>query len=194
MYLKTLVFLGLTCASAVSMSASIVNIGFLTFDHDSPITGENQVTVNNFTGTAFGCGFVDSTLPVCTSLNLLSPTLTVNFLNPSNVPQQLVVSASTIAPGTTSPFSFTFLGTKNITSIQFSGSVDQTSLSLFPAGTFSAASAVQSAPLVPGTTELVLLTLNPAATGTVPEPATYGLLAGGCVLLFGARRRLRPSA
>ena len=55
----------LTAAAVAGCRANLISIGFLSLDSDSPISGQNTITVNNFTGATFGCGNIDPIWPIC---------------------------------------------------------------------------------------------------------------------------------
>ena len=189
---RILVFAMLCFVYAGRVSASTIDIGFLTFDHDAPINGLNEITINNFTGASLGCGVVDPSLPVCTPLNLINVALTIQYLDSFGIAQTTVATSPNVyPPGAFVPLSFVFSSAVNYISFQFSAQVNQTVLSLTPGGTFTALPTVISAPLIPNSAEIAILSLNSAPAGTMPEPATWMMLAGSCLAAICARPRLR---
>jgi hypothetical protein len=171
--------------------ASPITIGFISFDTDAPVSGQNEVSVNNLTGLTFGCSVIDGT-PVCDDLMLTNVVLTVNYLDLQNNPQQSILTAfASIGPGTGVPPNFIFPGTENITSLVFAATASQASFHLTDNSIFQADPLVLSTPLVPGFVGFSILTVNSAAP-SIPEPTSLMLLASGLILgCVKARARLR---
>jgi hypothetical protein len=179
----------LSCSS--HLFAGPITIGFITFDTGAPIAGENEVSVNDFTGLTYGCSIPNGT-PVCDNLNLTSIILTVNYLDSLNQAQQTVLNVSgAIGPGTTVPSNFIFPGTENITSLIFAATITPTSFHLTDNSVFQAGPTVSSAPLTPGSNTLSLLTVA-APVSSVPEPGTLGFIASSLLLAVLTGRQRSP--
>jgi len=164
-------------------SASII-VGFVSFDRDAPITGQNEVSINNFTGL----GFCDVDFTACDPLIFQNISLTVSF---QTGPNQVFTSAN-LGPGSFVPASFVFPGGLNIVSLVFSANIAPVSFHLLDGSTFLAGPVVSSLPLVPNSNELSLLMVN-AAVSSVPEPSTVILFSGALLAGYLGRRTLRLS-
>ena len=169
------------------LSANPVAVGFITLDYGAPIAGQNEVTINNYTGPAaagFGCGSFDSMFPVCDALNFTNISLTVQF---SSGPSTVLLVPGSFGPGTFVPVNFIFSSAADITSLSFAATIAPTSFLLSDNSQFEAGATVISDALIPGQNELSLLYVAPL-TGAVPEPGTMGLLISGLVLAAIVRR------
>ena len=165
---------------ATPASASII-VGFLTFDHDAPVTGQNEVSVNNYTGQ----NFCSSDFQACDMLTFQNLAITVAVQGGPNQ----VFTAANQGPGSLAPPSFVFPGNLNILSITFSATISPVSFHLFDQSLFQAGPVISSAPLIPNSNELSLLSVDVART-SVPEPGTVALLLVGIAgaSLLGHRR------
>ncbi len=175
---KLYLFCLLGFLSVCPLSGSVI-IGFVTFDHDAPITGQNEVSINNFTGS----GFCDGTFTACDPLIFQNISLTLSIQGGPNQ----VYTSGPLGPGSSVPVSFVFPSSLNILSLVFSGTISPQSFQLFGGGTFIAGPAISSLPLVPNSNELSLLSVNAAGSAT-PEPSTALLLGGGILLGYLTRR------
>ncbi len=175
---KLYLFCLLGILSSCPLSGSVI-VGFVTFDHDAPITGQNEVSVNNFTGS----GFCDGSFTACDPLIFQNISLTLTI---QGGPNQVFTSPA-LGPGSSVPVSFVFPNSLNILSLVFSGTISPQSFQLFGGGTFIAGPVISSLPLVPNSNELSLLSVNAAVTAT-PEPSTALLLCGGFVFGYVTRR------
>jgi hypothetical protein len=157
---------------AGTVSAAPIPIGFLTYDLGAPISGQNEITINNFTGATFGCS-VD--FPVCNDVTLSNILVTPNGGAPINVP-------GTFGPGTFNPFQLIFPSTTPFTSFLFAATISPTAL-LAP-GTVNVSNSVSATVDANGP---AILYANPA-TG-VPEPSGILLIFSGMAFVAALRRR-----
>lgn len=183
---QAVLVLVLALSSSYSFAAPI-DIGFFSIDPNNPSAGLNTVSVSNFTGTSFGCGNVDPSFPVCTSLSL-SGQVQIFYSNNGGGSITKTLSAP-LGPGSFSPQpDFEYDGSLNVTSIVFTGSITPTSFLLSDNSTFKSNGNVFAAALVPGSNDNPALMVDQGAP--IPEPSAIPLLTAALAAGLYFRRYL----
>jgi len=223
-----LLVLGSTCAFA-----GPIDIGSITLQGSQQ--GYQIVGAFNYTGATQGCGNLVSQYNVCNALNISSWALTIDYIpqiaglgngigNASTLSFTSNGVADSIAPTdaafdaykgeASNPWSLPFDITNSacqttcdayVTSIIFSGTVDQTFLQLGNAGsatstanvpgTFTTTLTVPNSDYVAaqstdGIIESTDIILDTQSTSSTPEPATTGLFLIGATALGWMKRRI----
>ena len=140
----------IACVFVVPAFADTVSVGYLSLLSDSPVSGLQELTVNNLTGNV-NCQAYGAPYEACSNLDFTGWTLTVDYLsdyyNPS--PGSFIYSDGVggygdIAPGSASVFDFDLCADQltcadagspatQITSVEFSGQISSPSFCLYDA-------------------------------------------------------------
>jgi hypothetical protein len=169
--------LALTVVAATTGTSAAVPIGFVSFDKDSPVTGENSFSIANLTGATFGCA-ID--FPVCTDVTILGSLEIVDSLG-GHITTPL---AAPVGPS----FDIQFTYGIDISSATFYGAISPTAFTLADGSMFPASPFIVSATILPGDPdhEIGILDASPAS---VPEPSSVLLLLAGSLSVAVARYR-----
>jgi len=169
----TAVWVGLF-ASALIAHGSIL-VGFVGANPGDPIAGEEDLTVYNATGPAFGCSTPSGT-PVCTAVTFDNVVLTVNGT--------IQLHLGDIGPGVTETSSYAsgVFVDGSIDSLSLTFSLSTTSLVTDLHNTYNVASVISLASL-PVDGSLAPIDASPALV-SAPEPGMFPFLLCIGVLLF----------
>jgi hypothetical protein len=170
--------------AAGTASAGPISIGFLSLDLSSPISGQNTISLNNFTGLSLGCGAVDPSLPVCTPETITG--VLVTRVQLGNNPIVTYTDILTADPAGTTALR-TYADTFNLLSAVLTGTISTGSLTL-PGNVHTTVNPAILADTLTQTQTIALLNVN-QLTG-VPEPATGALAAAAFAgMAFVIQRR-----
>ncbi len=158
----------LLALTGLPLSAGTISIGFLSEDLDSPVFGQNTITLNNYTGPGCGVDFASCT-PV-TITGTLAVVLQSGSVN---------VDVTSVPYGATNLFTYSALD--SLVSATFTGTIAESTLTLFDSSTFIATQPI-TAELLFSDPGIALLTVTDGLTSPTPEPS-FGL---GIVLAAAA--------
>jgi hypothetical protein len=181
----------LVCAIALPASASLIDIGLISYDVVIPAgiaPGVNAIDLFNYTGQAFG-PFAGSPY-VITSVHFTDAELVVSLVGGGSVIEFQNVDTG---PGEYL-FPSDFPSTTEIASAEFTATLNVTSLNLSDGDTFDALADI-SVDLLPSSggalqpgVDFAPIYAQSAGTAT-PEPGTVVLMSLGILGLVGRRRR-----
>ena len=178
----------LCSASAQVLGATTITLGFVSFDVDNPVNGQNSFSLNNFSGQTLGCN-VD--FQICANVQIATASLAIGYNDSQGATHTLTRTlASPVGPGTFTPNNFIFdSALYSITSAELTGTVAPTSF-LLNDGSTVAVNPGFDAFVDLAVSGVGLIQLTGANTAASPEPGSF-LSAFATLAVAAGIRRIR---